>query len=487
MASSLTVLLGLLNLNHNADALPASAPDLALHPEPSHALHQLEVSGWVGTNRSLALMMIYWRLKKMGENGYFDVLPAYPRPHLVDEGHDNEVGQMGMPRTEAQSALPGALEYGGHHLIEDGGWVQVMRFGTKCRAAIEGYHEGFVADCGSEYEQINRSDLASCTHPAKVGYGCWFYFAQPDLQTKKRIEKDPKKWPTPYPSPSNFTFAPFFGKDFETRRSSGIAVNVGKSLRVDSRFSASQALGVPCSDPPLCSTSGKAQDKLWCERASQKGYDSIQIARPHLPCLDDACLLGPPGWVTELAICTGKCMTEEVHDACPPGVELRTAGGDQCKCPKGAHHLNCGANSTLYGRADDGKQMCPHGLTSPELRELYNNQMIDPKDILGFRREQRDAIRELLLKEGKMSEAWLAEANKSIFAEQESADLWKVHYKYKALAKAFGPGAEAKRAEEKAAEAKKNATEAIITSIDTAEIAAREAADAEDGNATLTR
>ena len=123
------------------------------------------------------------------------------------------------------------------------------------------------------------------------------------------------------------------------------------------RYSASHALGVPCADPPLCVSRAHAQDKLWCEQAVKMGYDSIQIARPHLPCLEDRCLMSPPGWLTELAICKGRCMTEAVYDACPPGIELRTAKGEQCNCPSGAPLLNCGANSTLYGRPDHGTQV----------------------------------------------------------------------------------------------------------------------------------
>ena len=287
----------------------------------------------------------------MLENGYFDIVPShrYRKPtHDFQTALDDSVFEQDAVGEELP---PGKLEYGEHKLVADHEWLQVMRFGPKCRATIEGHSIGFPTDCGNDYVQMNRSDLASCSSsspPAKVGYGCWFYFAQPNLQ--------------------KFSF----GKDFLIKRSSGISVNVGKSLRVDSRASAAAALGLPCANPPLCNQEKTAQDKLYCERAVQRGYDSIQFARPHLPCLEASCLSGKgPGWTSELVLCTGQCMTNELTQACPPGVELQTAGGKPCNCSNESHALNCGKGSMLYGRPDDGKQTCPK-LTSPELGELYN-------------------------------------------------------------------------------------------------------------------
>ena len=319
----------LLSSNGLVDALSASSQPPALQHEASNK--DLGVS-----DSAMAVALANWRFRKMEENGYFNVLPSYPGHHVHrTESDDGTVSAMTWD--PGQSLPAGQMEYGGHQLVADDEWVQVMRFGTKCRAVVEGYCNGFKNDCGEDYLQLNRSDLVSCTNAAKTGYGCWFFFAEAKLEhtLSKR----------------------HFGKDLETTRSSGVAVNVGKSLRVDSRYSASHALGVPCADPPLCVSRAHAQDKLWCEQAVKMGYDSIQIARPHLPCLEDRCLMSPPGWLTELAICKGRCMTEAVYDACPPGIELRTAKGEQCNCPSGAPLLNCGANSTLYERPDHGTQV----------------------------------------------------------------------------------------------------------------------------------
>ena len=150
----------------------------------------------------------------------------------------------------------GAIEYSGHKLVADNEFVHVMCFGPKCGSAPEGLSEGFAGDCGEEYLKVNgkndpSAELAKCDpgNQIKVGYGCWFYFSQADLVSR------------PY------------GKDFETRRSSGITVNVGKSLRADSRFSVSHALGIPCPDPPLCRSPNHPQDKFWCTKAREKGYN----------------------------------------------------------------------------------------------------------------------------------------------------------------------------------------------------------------------
>jgi hypothetical protein len=417
---------------------------------------------------SLAMMQAKWRLMKMHENGYFDILPAYRHESQFgkSESADGVVSAMSM-RSDPPA---GAMEYSGHKLVPDKEFVQVMRFGPKCGSAPEGMSEGFAGDCGDEYLQLGpdrfgrpepTAELAKCDpgNQIKLGYGCWFYFSQADLA------------PRPY------------GKDFESRRSSGIAVNVGKSLRVDSRASASHALGIPCPDPPLCRSMNHPQDKFWCTKAREKGYNSIQIARPHLPCLEDKCLKGPPGWLTELLVCSDKCCKEVVNDACPPDdVELWADGDRPCHCPSGSAHLNCGANSTLFGRPDDGKQTCPHNLVSPELRELYTTSMADPEDQLALREEQRDNIRNLLKSEGKMSEVWEKHANLTLKVEHRADHLWELHYKLTTMRRAFPPGSwAAKEAKKLADKTARQAAATVIRAADLAQVASKEAADAEEG------
>ena len=275
-----------------------------------------------------------------------------------------EQGMVGQPT--------GSSRYGGVNLAADHSWVEVMRFGSKCRQGqyVEGYSLGYPTDCGHGYEKLNRSDLVSCSHsynpdgngppPAEVGYGCWFYVSEPQLQEYR------------------------FGSVFPVTRSSGVSVNVGKSLRASWRADISAALGLPCSNPPVCDAVNTVQDKLWCERAVKLGYDSILVARPHRANPD--CVFTRPGFCgyPELTLCTGECMTKEQTEACLSGTELRTAEGNPCNCSNKAHALNCGEGSMLYGRPDDGKQTCRNEsgvpLTSPQLGELYLQRMSSPED-----------------------------------------------------------------------------------------------------------
>ena len=272
-------------------------------------------------------------------------------------------------------------------LVADYQWVDVMRFGNGCNAATEGYSWGFTTDCGDEYVQMGRPELASCNisdPPAKIGYGCWFFFADPRLQ--------------------NYSY----GSDFKVKNPSGVQVNVGKSLRVDSRVDASRELNLSCADPPMCHEPNTVQDKLYCERAVAMGYDSIQFARPHLPCLVEQCLSGPPGWTSELVMCTGGCMTQPVPGACPPpGVKLkRSDDSGPCTCSNNSDALNCGAGAKLYGRFDDGNQTCAGGITHPEMFELVNNQLLDSKQIKNGRMQERDVILKLLVAENKSTAEW---------------------------------------------------------------------------------
>ena len=407
-------------------------------PAPSgvHALQPTEAHG--STSRSPLNFTALFNM--MLDKGYFDIMPSHGYRELTSQPEgaltsDNSVSDQAHHVLNASSAAnpnpqpsvanltapalhapTGNLQYGDRKLVADDEWLQVMRFGSKCRATIEGYSAGFPTDCGSDYDKMNRSDLSSCNKahpPAKVGYGCWFYFAQPELQRH------------------------FYGEDFWVKRSSGVSVNVGTSLRVDSRASASAALGLPCANPPLCNKASTAQDKLYCERAVEQGYDSIQFARPHLPCLREECLYNSgPGWVSELLLCTGSCMTKPLVDACPPDVEMRTAEGEPCPCSNKGHTLNCGKGSKLYGRPDEGNQTCSH-LTSPELGELYVNNFADGNFLIQSRELQQTIIKNMLTKEGRSFALWYNHSQLAIADYKNYQNQEKAYYALAALAKAI--------------------------------------------------
>jgi hypothetical protein len=131
--------------------------------------------------------------------------------------------------------------------------------------------------------------------------------------------------------------------------------------------------------------------QLYCERANLLGYDSIQFARPHYACMPDHCPeAAKPGYTSELLMCKAGCMTQEVHGACPPGVEMRQVDmmgrvlspkESPCECSDMSDILNCGGGTNLYGKPDTGKQKCYTGNTGrgdepltidiPEIRDIH--------------------------------------------------------------------------------------------------------------------
>jgi hypothetical protein len=272
-----------------------------------------------------------------------------------------------LPASDSSLSSPNAtgLQYGDRRLVADHDWVEVMRFATACSAAREGLSPGFKADCGPEYVKMGRPELSSCDKwGADVGYGCWFFFSSPISA---------------------------FGVAINVSTGSGVAINVGRSLRVNTRAEASKALGLPCADPPLCEKPGTVQDKLYCERARERGYDSIQFARPHVLCgKGERCFSANP---PEMVLCTGGCMTERTESACPPGVELRRMGSKgTCKCSEDSDFINCGHNAMLYGRPDNGTQKCKGQVTSPEIYEFIH-YLVPESAIPIVYHKQRKAMR----------------------------------------------------------------------------------------------
>ena len=129
-------------------------------------------------------------------------------------------------------------------------------------------------------------------------------------------------------------------------------------------------------------------------------------------------------------------------------------------------------------------QRCPHNLTSPEIAELYNAQMIDQSETLEQREWQKSNIQATLISEGrmntKMGAQWDQDATKALRLAKESRKGWDDYYAYKARAAAAGPGPEAQTANQKAELASKKAFAAMLDEMAMSEIASIEATAAEE-------
>lgn len=156
------------------------------------------------------------------------------------------------------------------------------------------------------------------------------------------------------------------------------------------------------------------------------GYDSIQMARPHMACVKARCLenarsINP----SELVLCTGGCMTKPVTDACPPGVQMKRAapGDGPCACPKGADVLSCGEGAPAFGRPYEGNQSCPWHLSSPEAYEFL--QLIMDRALLKPAiRLERQRIREILeAAGGQHAERWVNATMAAMRAQSRAASL----------------------------------------------------------------
>jgi len=194
-------------------------------------------------------------------------------------------------------------------LVPDDNWVEVLRYRTTgCPGsnssligmAPEGLSPGGYGDCGEKAYASWAPKYVNCG--VKVPYGCWFNLV----------------------------------------RGSGIWVNVGRSLRAFTRGEVYDTFGIPYKsilcDASFCDVplnDGHPGDRLFCQNALERGYDSIQIARAH----------GSAS--PELVICSGDCRTRPLVGACPP-LELRTGKStrptdETCQCDDRANTrvLNC--------------------------------------------------------------------------------------------------------------------------------------------------
>ena len=191
-------------------------------------------------------------------------------------------------------------------LVADHEWAAVTRVATDCilgangsgltyddgERFTEGRNRGWPGDAGRAAYAFHPS---AASHKSRWGYGCWFYLM----------------------------------------RGAPAAINVGRSLRAQTRREVHATLGIPCpASDPLCTT--PPGDKLYCELASKLGYATIQIAQAHFNARP------------ELIACHGKCMSAAVRGACPP-LPLQRADrpGERCKCDRRSAHLGCGSTEPL--------------------------------------------------------------------------------------------------------------------------------------------
>ena len=173
-------------------------------------------------------------------------------------------------------------------LVADHEWAAVTRVATDCilgangtgltyddgERFTEGRNRGWPGDAGRAAYAFHPS---AASHKSRWGYGCWFYLM----------------------------------------RGAPAAINVGRSLRAQTRREVHATLGIPCpASDPLCTT--PPGDKLYCELASKLGYATIQIAQAHFNARP------------ELIACHGKCMSAAVRERHRP----RPCGARQARQQK---------------------------------------------------------------------------------------------------------------------------------------------------------
>ena len=132
---------------------------------------------------------------------------------------------------------------------------------------------------------------------------------------------------------------------FNASSSSAAYVNVGRSLRAVTRCGVGFLLGLhkPNSTGVESGKGGtnlcEHEDRLWCDRAIARGYDSIQLLRGTYY---DA--KGKRRAFGELVICTDECTSKPFENyACVPAARRITEGGAvaPCDCPNNALSLSC--------------------------------------------------------------------------------------------------------------------------------------------------
>ena len=230
-------------------------------------------------------------------------------------------------------------------MVHDHAWVGVMRMAPGRQQGSIGISEGAPSSCDglchgfgdtAGYAQLasvhdelkpdfcpatGKGALRRCSPWAQVAYGCWFFVA-------------------PNASAQSHAY-----------------VNVGRSLRLDTRCDVHEALyGTRQAANQLCTHN--PGDKYWCVLARARGFDSIQIRKTSA--MSTKTTRKPWG---ELVLCSGACATQTFrHSACVPMARSIGAGGtlEACDCPAGAQVLTCnGRNATSSGEYSHPGELLP--------------------------------------------------------------------------------------------------------------------------------
>ena len=182
----------------------------------------------------------------------------------------------------------------------DHAWIGVLRTAPACSR----HHNHFACDgfCRQPGAPGMEGDEEKMAIRDRL-YGCWFYTV----------------WNASY--------------------ASAAYVNVGKSLRVYSRCTVSRVLGMDVKNRSAHDALCQHEDRLWCERARARGFDSIQILRGTYYAANNA-----RRSFGELVLCTGACASRVfAPTACVPAARHITENGEvrACDCPEGAISLSC--------------------------------------------------------------------------------------------------------------------------------------------------
>jgi hypothetical protein len=179
----------------------------------------------------------------------------------------------------------------------DGCWLEVRRSSTaasRCFRPGQSYNEGvstgFPGDNGAYYSQhTSLMAQAGAAADRLWPYGCWF----------------------------------------DVHANTGVFVNVGRSIRFESKDEALWYFG-------LMTRTGKAivtfPDKLLCSFAILHGYDTMQLVRS-----------ASTNERTEFVVCSGGCIEQPVAGGCAPIPLARRVNGSvmPCNCVENGCHLNC--------------------------------------------------------------------------------------------------------------------------------------------------
>ena len=265
------------------------------------------------------------------------------------------VAPMATPSGAASGPSPSALlrpHLRMEDLAPDHGWVEVWRHGTRywnqsetatnhssCSASPRcaspwWLRKDYVAKHGMHQPvQIGLHPGEDCHHFGTVAEGLSIgSWGDCGPSLAERLQATPGMDSATAREAANCSSLWNYGVWFYPMKGSGVQVNVGRSLRANTREDVSRALGLPCEDDaPFCDHA--PSDKLWCHLALFHGYDSIQMARAHLT------------EVPEIVICNGTGAAA-VTDTCPP-VALRAAAGGACRCDESQPGLNCGAGKAV--------------------------------------------------------------------------------------------------------------------------------------------